>query len=84
MDSKGNIREFDSAEAALAAGFRTMLEAHEAAALKELPPSQRHAALVAMRADPTWRPSPHARRVKKSRGAKRRLPRAVRLAKARG
>lgn len=85
MDYRGRIARFETDEDAADAGYRTALTKREARALLAHPKrEERPALLAAMRADPNWRPTPHARRVKKSRGAKRRLPRAVRLAKARG
>lgn len=79
MDYRGRIASFETDEDAVEAGYRTALTNAEAQALLAHPKrEERPALLAAMRADPRWRPSAHARRVKKSRGVKRRAQRAVR------
>lgn len=83
MDDRGRIASFERTEDAVEAGYRTALSKREARALLAHPKrEERPALLAAMRADPNWRPTAHARRVKKNRGALRRASRAVRLARA--
>ena len=49
MDDRGNIRMFESAEAAKRANFNIALSAEEAAKLKELPQDMRLARLAEVR-----------------------------------